>query len=155
MKLEAVTETSIYLWPCAYQKVTFPSGNVVCVWTYDVFIVPCKISQSDLWSDICMHAELAHMVELYVNTLNSPGGIPVIGSTWQRVLEATYAEGMDSAISIYTDIMEEAAQLLPMESEDLLNKHSKGIEEATKNSTRLHHLTVRVSSIRSTSINSW
>ena len=72
------------------------------------------------------------MTELYVDALNSPGGIPVIGSTWQRVLEATYTDGVESALSVYKDVMEGVVQLLPMESEDLLEKHGKGVEEATK-----------------------
>jgi hypothetical protein len=72
------------------------------------------------------------MVELYVDALNSPGGIPVIGSTWQRVLEATYTDSMESAVSAYMDVMERVTQLLPIESEALLSQHGRGIEEATK-----------------------
>ena len=72
------------------------------------------------------------MVQLYVDALNSPGGIPVIGSTWQRVLEATYTDGMERAIKIYSEVMERAAQSLPMEDEKLLMNHRKGIEESMK-----------------------
>ena len=79
-----------------------------------------------------IHAELAHMVQLYVDALNSPGGIPVIGSTWQRVLEATYSDGMESAVNIYVEIMEQAAQSIPMKAEDLLMNHRKGVEESMK-----------------------
>ena len=79
-----------------------------------------------------MHTELAHMVQLYVDALNSPGGIPVIGSTWQRVLEATYTDGMESAIKIYSEVMERATQSLPMEDEKLLANHRKGVEESMK-----------------------
>ena len=72
------------------------------------------------------------MVQLYVDALNSPGGIPVIGSTWQRVLEATYTDGMEGAIKIYSEVMERATQSLPMEDEKLLANHRKGVEESMK-----------------------
>ena len=72
------------------------------------------------------------MVQLYVDALNSPGGIPVIGSTWQRVLEATYTNGMESAVKIYSEMMDKATQLLPMEDERLLMNHRKGVEESVK-----------------------
>ena len=69
------------------------------------------------------------MVQLYVDALNSPGGIPVIGSTWQRVLEATYTHGLESAVKIYKEVMEKAAKSLPIESEQLMGHHRKGVEE--------------------------
>lgn len=72
------------------------------------------------------------MVQLYVDALNTPGGIPVIGSTWRRVLEATYTHGMDSAVKIYKEVMEKAAQLLPIESEQLMVHHRKGVKEMMK-----------------------
>lgn len=70
------------------------------------------------------------MTQLFVDALNSPDGIPVIGSIWQRVLEATYISGVDKAWKGYKDIMEETAQKLPMNSEELLINHRKGIEES-------------------------
>lgn len=70
------------------------------------------------------------MTQLFVDALNSPDGIPVIGSIWQRVLEATYISGVDKALKGYKDIMEETAQKLPMNSEELLINHRKGIEES-------------------------
>jgi hypothetical protein len=72
------------------------------------------------------------MIELYVDALNSPGGVPVIGSTWQRVLEATYTDGMECAIKIYREVMERAIQSIPMEDESLLKNHRKGVEESMK-----------------------
>ena len=71
------------------------------------------------------------MVELYVDALNSPDGIPVIGSTWRRVLEATYTDGMENAAKIYSEKMKNTVHL-PMEDEDLLKCHRKGVEEAMK-----------------------
>ena len=72
------------------------------------------------------------MVELYVEALNSPGGIPVIGSTWQRVLEATYTDGMENALNSYKEIMTKTIQQLPMESRVLLQHHRKAIDESMK-----------------------
>lgn len=72
------------------------------------------------------------MIELYVSALNSPGGIPVIGSTWQRVLEATYTHGMEKALIVYKQVMTGVDQLLPMDTEQLLTKHREGIEKAIK-----------------------
>ena len=70
------------------------------------------------------------MTQLFVDALNSPDGIPVIGSIWQQVLEATYISRMENALKGYRDIMEETAQQLPMDSEKLLINHKKGIEES-------------------------
>ncbi len=70
------------------------------------------------------------MVELYVEALNSPGGIPVIGSTWQRVLEATYTKGMEEALQIYREIMTTIIQKLPMENDQLLKRHRNAVTKA-------------------------
>jgi len=70
------------------------------------------------------------MVELFVEALNSPGGIPVIGSTWQRVLEATYTDGTGSALSTYKEMMVKVSKQLPMESDQLLLKHRKAVDES-------------------------
>ena len=70
------------------------------------------------------------MTQLFVDALNSPDGIPVIGSVWQRVLEATYISGVENALKGYREIMEEMAQQLPINSEKLLITHRKGIEES-------------------------
>lgn len=56
----------------------------------------------------------------------------MIGSTWQRVLEATYTDGMESAVRAYKQVMERAAQRLPMESELLLSEHRKGMKESMR-----------------------
>ena len=85
------------------------------------------------------HLELSHMVGLYVEALNSPGGIPVIGSTWLRVLEATYTDGVDRAVKCYKKTMKEVIPKLPMKSEQLFDYHRQGrdkslqvFKEATK-----------------------
>ena len=70
------------------------------------------------------------MVELYVEALNSPGGIPVVGSTWLRVLEATYTEGVKQAVKYYKKIMEEVTSKLPLKSEQLFDHHREGVKKS-------------------------
>ena len=72
------------------------------------------------------------MVQLYVDALNSPGGIPVIGSTWKRVLEATYTDGVEQALKCYKKTMEKVLQQLPQETDELLGQHRKGVDESLK-----------------------
>ena len=67
-----------------------------------------------------------------MEALNSPGGIPVIGSTWQRVLEATYTDGMDGALCTYKEAMAAVSKKLPMESDKLLQKHREAVDESIK-----------------------
>lgn len=76
------------------------------------------------------HAELAQLVELYVEALNTPGGVPAVGSTWQRVLETTYTSGLDKALSCYKAFMTKNAHTLPMKNEKLLSHHSDAINES-------------------------
>ena len=50
-------------------------------------------------------AELAEMTKLFVEALNSPGGVPAIGTTWDRVLEVTYESAMKGARQCYAEKM--------------------------------------------------
>ena len=73
------------------------------------------------------------MVKLYVEALNSPNGIPEIGSTWQRVLEATYTNGVEEALKSYQAAMDAAITgKLPMENQDLLNIHNSAVKKSLK-----------------------
>ena len=56
----------------------------------------------------------------------------MIGSTWQRVLEATYTDGVENAIKVYSDVMERTTQTLPMEYEKLLINHRRGVDKSMK-----------------------
>ena len=55
-----------------------------------------------------------------------------MGTTWRRVLEATYTDGMEKAMKLYIGVMEIAAKPLPLGSEQLLIHHRKGVDEAMK-----------------------
>ena len=70
------------------------------------------------------------MAELYVEALNSPGGIPVIGSTWLQALEATYTDGVEQAVKCYKKVMKEVTPKLPLKSEDLFDCHREGVEKS-------------------------
>ena len=71
------------------------------------------------------------MVKLYVEALNSPNGIPAIGSTWQRVLEATYTNGLEEALKSYQAAMDAAITgKLPMGNQDLLNIHRRAVRKS-------------------------
>jgi hypothetical protein len=78
------------------------------------------------------YAEFALMIKLYVKALNSPGGIPAVGSTWQLVLEATYTDATKKALTVYNDIMTACIQHLPMNNIDLMAMHERGVEESVK-----------------------
>ena len=56
----------------------------------------------------------------------------MVGSTWQRVLEATYTDGMEKAIVSYKDMMGKEMKSLPMENEQLLEHHRRAVDESLK-----------------------
>lgn len=73
-------------------------------------------------------AELAEMTKLFVEALNSPGGVPAIGSTWDRVLEVTYESAMKGAMQCYAEKM--SSLYMPSESTDLLKHHGQAWDKA-------------------------
>ena len=73
--------------------------------------------------------ELATMVELYIDALNSDG-VPVVGSTWQRVLEATYESAVGEAVKHYQSIMDGIMLRAPMEEKELLEQHSQALAKS-------------------------
>ena len=73
--------------------------------------------------------ELATMVQLYIDALNSDG-IPVVGSTWQRVLEATYESAVGEAVQNYQSIMDRTMLRAPMEEKELLEQHSQALAKS-------------------------
>ena len=80
--------------------------------------------------------EIAQLAQLYVEALNSPEGVPVVGSTWQRVLEATYRDGMEKAVVSYRDMMGKEMKSLPMENKQLLDHHQRAVDESLKSFQR-------------------
>ena len=73
-------------------------------------------------------AELGEMTKLFVEALNSPGGVPAIGSTWDRVLEVTYESAMKGAMQCYAEKM--SSLCMPLESTDLLKHHGQAWDKA-------------------------
>ena len=69
------------------------------------------------------------MVKIYVETLNDPNGVPTIGSTWQRVIQATYEGAIKSAFALYSAAMQTAMGGAPMEEEILLQCHEEAREQ--------------------------
>ena len=70
------------------------------------------------------------MVQLYIDALNSPGGIPVVGSTWERVLEATYETAVEEAVKTYQGIMDGTIARAPMEEKELLEQHDRALAKS-------------------------
>ena len=66
--------------------------------------------------------ELAHMLQQYVEVLNSPNGVPEIGSTWERVIKNTYATATEKAKEVYQAEMEHVS--LPVNFVLLMEAHS-------------------------------
>ena len=70
------------------------------------------------------------MVQLYIDALNVPGGVPVVGSTWQRVLEATYETAVEEAVKVYQGFMDDTIVRAPMEEKELLEQHSQALTKS-------------------------
>lgn len=68
------------------------------------------------------------MVREYVEALNSPTGIPEVGSTWDRVVKTTYETGLSKALAHYQQSMQ--TLVLPVELNDLLGTHSNAYSTA-------------------------
>lgn len=77
-----------------------------------------------------MSTDIARLAQLYVEALNSPEGVPVVGSIWQRVLGASYPDAVEKAVMSYKDMMGKA--ILPMENEQLLEHHQRAVDESLK-----------------------
>lgn len=77
---------------------------------------------------LVIHAELGQMTQLFVEALNSPGGVPVLGSTWDRVLETTYGSAMKGALQCYEGSM--SSFRMPGEHEALLKCHRQAWDVA-------------------------
>lgn len=82
------------------------------------------------WKIDSFSTELAKMVQLYIDALNSPGGVPVVGSTWQRVLEATYETAVEEAVKSYQSLMDATIARAPMEESHLLEQHSQALTKS-------------------------
>ena len=73
-------------------------------------------------------AELGEMAKLFVDALNSPGGVLALGSTWDRVLEVTYESAMKGAVQCYEEKM--SSFHMPCERTALLRHHGQAWDKA-------------------------
>lgn len=67
---------------------------------------------------------------MYVDALNSPNGIPNVGSAWDQVMESTYATATSKALDLYKSKMTEL--VFPIEEDDLQMKHRVSLEESVQ-----------------------
>ena len=84
---------------------------------------------------ISLPAELAAMLETYVEALNSPKGIPEIGSAWEQALKNTYQIATAKAIELYKSKM--SGLSFPMDEGVLKKFHSEAREQATEHFKQL------------------
>ena len=67
---------------------------------------------------------------MYVDALNSPNGIPKVGSAWDQVMANTYQTAIKAALEMYDSRMSNL--VLPMEEEQLKFQHRSAFEESIK-----------------------
>lgn len=72
------------------------------------------------------------MLKHYVEALNSPGGVPEVGSTWERVLNSTYSTAVTNAVMVYKEKMQFLESQLPLEVDGLMAAHSEAHSSALK-----------------------
>ena len=72
------------------------------------------------------------MLHQYVDALNSPSGVPEVGTTWDRVVQTTYVEVTAKALKAYDDKMAESESKMPMELRSLLEIHNEAHALAVK-----------------------
>ena len=65
------------------------------------------------------------MLHQYVDALNSPSGLPEVGTTWDQVVQTTYIEVTAKALKAYDDKMAESESKMPMEFMLLLALHDE------------------------------
>ena len=70
------------------------------------------------------------MLQMYVDALNSPEGIPEVSSAWDQVMKNTYHIATTKATELYKSKM--SVLTFPMEDGDLKRIHSEATEETTE-----------------------
>ena len=80
------------------------------------------------YNAIPLPTELAGMLQIYVDALNSPAGIPEVSSAWDQALKNTYQIATTKAIEPYKNEMSSFS--FPMEEGDLKRHHSQATEKA-------------------------
>ena len=74
--------------------------------------------------------EFTGILEMYVNALNSPEGIPKVGSAWEQVMKNTYQTATNRAIEEYKSNM--ATLRFPIEDNSVQKHHRMCYESAVK-----------------------
>ena len=67
---------------------------------------------------------------MYVDALNSPTGIPKVGSAWDQVMANTYQTAIKAALGMYESRMSNL--VLPMEENELIVQHRSAFEESVQ-----------------------
>ena len=67
---------------------------------------------------------------MYVDALNSPNGIPKVGSAWDQVMANTYQKAIKAALEMYDSRMSNL--VLPMEENELIVQHRSAFEESVQ-----------------------
>ena len=70
------------------------------------------------------------MLQIYVDALNSPEGIPEVSSTWDQVMTNTYQIATTKAIEVYKSKMSDLT--FPMEDGDLKRIHQEATEKSVE-----------------------
>ena len=70
------------------------------------------------------------MLQIYVDALNSPEGIPEVASAWDQVMKNTYQIATTKATELYKSKM--SLLTFPMEDAELKSIHSEAAREATE-----------------------
>ena len=99
--------------------------------------------QSHLWQEFCtasafirslvvaiiivnlLFTVFCKMLHQYVDVLNSPSGVPEVGTTWDHVVQTTYIEVTGKALKAYDDKMVKSESKMPMELKSLLDTHNE------------------------------
>ena len=77
-----------------------------------------------------MILEFTGILQMYVNALNSPEGIPKVGSAWEQVMKNTYQTATNRAIEEYKSNM--ATLKFPIEDSIVQMRHRVSYENAVK-----------------------
>ena len=72
--------------------------------------------------------EFAGLLGIYVHDLNSPEGIPMVGSAWDQVMKNMYQTATERAIEKYDEVMN--CLHFPIEEDDLLVHHIEAFEKS-------------------------
>ena len=79
---------------------------------------------------IVIITEFTGILQMYVNALNSPEGIPKVGSAWEQVMKNTYQTATNRAIEEYKSNM--ATLHFPIEDNNIQMHHRMSYERALK-----------------------